>query len=860
MPATPFELLDIEGSTLTIDTNCSKLVIFTDDKVMIPSFNEHLGSSNRVTAAETPCGGIKNTYVPDMFPGTLSISGDGCYFQSIDGSYADKYLSAGQLSENDDIITSGSTGCAFKTADGKTFCTMDGKSFLVTPVNTMVSKFIVQNILDSTQTCTITIRCPDSVSSINLYNLDTCVYESPGFTNVQQTTGTVNSYTFTQTLPARSSKKMQVMVGYSNLTHTFKFTDDAFMATGLHNMEAWIGYYDTSDTEINFLLFTQTPEYITCVQDSSGNVTQFTIPIGSGAIYKGRLPHSAVTRTTSGDIPDCLNSSIVGSISKFLLGFKAISPSTATITSYVVPAISDDKILPKSTISSSYISSSISIRASPGEYTCASFVINADKSVNLSVLASDLICGSNTISASNVDLKYIKCWWQAGNSKKSTHPLGRFLTPELLLNDDSLIQVWGDLWNRDDVTNPQGRNFIKLSSGEYTDISISGSLSGTTITTISEMPVYDASYLQILNLRQSYNKQIWITLHVPTGIPAGTYTGTITLRSSFTVLKTIALSVQVLPITLPAPSIKCGIYYRPKLTTDGSISSEQKNVQQYTAELQDLDRHGVTNPTCYTAPSDSTLSQVLSLRQQNLTNYNIMYMLGRTIKNITAGELSTLISTCSTYGITSVYIYGYDEESMDTEEIRAQIQAVHDGGGYVFCAQSPTQALAVKDVVDLVIGSSSFTSSQITEFQATGHKVYSYGNPQSVPEYPLTFRTNYGLFLWQMGYSGSMVYAHQHNFGTHWNDFDNPTYRNHNFVYSTADGIVGTMHWEGLREGNNDLKYLAALQAAIVAHPGSTATTANNWLTSLKTTDLSTVDLDDVRGQMIDYILAITGA
>ncbi|MFA6769093.1 MAG: hypothetical protein WCR86_11810, partial [Parabacteroides sp.] len=203
---------------------------------------------------------------------------------------------------------------------------------------------------------------------------------------------------------------------------------------------------------------------------------------------------------------------------------------------------------------------------------------------------------------------------------------------------------------------------------------------------------------------------------------------------------------------------------------------------------------------------------------------------------------------------------GYDEESMDTEEIRAQIQAVHDGGGYVFCAQSPTQALAVKDVVDLVIGSSSFTSSQITEFQATGHKVYSYGNPQSVPEYPLTFRTNYGLFLWQMGYSGSMVYAHQHNFGTHWNDFDNPTYRNHNFVYSTADGIVGTMHWEGLREGNNDLKYLAALQAAITAHPGTTATTANNWLTSLKTTDLSTVDLDDVRGQMIDYILAITGA
>jgi len=105
-----------------------------------------------------------------------------------------------------------------------------------------------------------------------------------------------------------------------------------------------------------------------------------------------------------------------------------------------------------------------------------------------------------------------------------------------------------------------------------------------------------------------------------------------------------------------------------------------------------------------------------------------------------------------------------------------------------------------------------------------------------------------------------MVYAYQHNFGTHWNDFDSPTYRNHHFVYSTASGVIDTIQWEGYREGVNDLKYLTALQAAIIAYPGSTATAANNWLTSLKTTDLDTVDLDVIRGQMIDYILAITGA
>jgi hypothetical protein len=53
------------------------------------------------------------------------------------------------------------------------------------------------------------------------------------------------------------------------------------------------------------------------------------------------------------------------------------------------------------------------------------------------------------------------------------------------------------------------------------------------------------------------------------------------------------------------------------------------------------------------------------------------------------------------------------------------------------------------------------------------------------------------------------------------------------------------------------MRYLATLQAAISAHPGTTATEANNWLTTLKSTDLSSVDLDEIRDQMIDYILLL---
>ena len=47
------------------------------------------------------------------------------------------------------------------------------------------------------------------------------------------------------------------------------------------------------------------------------------------------------------------------------------------ITIYVIPAITDEKILPTTAIPGSHISNKISITASPGEYEPASFVIKA---------------------------------------------------------------------------------------------------------------------------------------------------------------------------------------------------------------------------------------------------------------------------------------------------------------------------------------------------------------------------------------------------------------------------------------------------------------------------------------------------
>ncbi|GAG24421.1 unnamed protein product, partial [marine sediment metagenome] len=130
------------------------------------------------------------------------------------------------------------------------------------------------------------------------------------------------------------------------------------------------------------------------------------------------------------------------------------------ITVYVVPAITDVNILPTTSMSDSYISNDISIVASPGEYEPASFVIHANEGItSLEVEATSLTGESGSIPSDNVDIRVVKCWYQGGKdiygiSRSKSH---RYLTPELLLKDDTLVQVEGTEWD-----NLNGQNYLKL--------------------------------------------------------------------------------------------------------------------------------------------------------------------------------------------------------------------------------------------------------------------------------------------------------------------------------------------------------------------------------------------------------------
>jgi hypothetical protein len=216
------------------------------------------------------------------------------------------------------------------------------------------------------------------------------------------------------------------------------------------------------------------------------------------------------------------------------------------------------------------------------------------------------------------------------------------------------------------------------------------------------------------------------------------------------------------------------------------------------------------------------------------------------------------------YGVVNLYQYGPDEKDVNNPTNRDIISKIHNAEGKYFVGEwIYSYADSVADMVDL-LNAGGLWPEIADKYHSYGHKIYSYNNPQVVPDAPELFRRNYGLALWQADYDGTMDYAYQNSMGDIWNDFDCNQFRDHVFAYPTMNGVVDTTKWEGFREGVTDMRYLAALQNQIATAKGrgknGTATEAENYLARLKSSDLKNENLDSVRSQMIDYILNLSAA
>ncbi|HAH87898.1 MAG TPA: hypothetical protein DCL60_11085 [Armatimonadetes bacterium] len=514
--------------------------------------------------------------------------------------------------------------------------------------------------------------------------------------------------------------------------------------------------------------------------------------------------------------------------------------------------------------------SKLSVTAAQGEYEPASFVVHAMQGTKaLAVEASDLKQGKNVIPASNIDIKAVKCWYQAGTAwynieqNKST----RVLVPELMLNDDSLVKV--DTEKKENYLKlgfPDGEKYVWISDPNETSASIKKSQS------VKDFPVKDSPTLLPVDIPANENKQFWITVKVPESAAPGTYTGKIRLASAEGDKSELTLNLNVLPFKLPKPYYDSSIYYRGTLDPQniGSISSENKSKVQLAEELKDMVAHGVDKPTMYQEFGDKELlKEYLSMRKAaGIVNDPLYYLgLGFWKKLPGIDKYKEFLEFATVNGIKDVYFYGIDEAAGDALTAQKKTWTeVRKLGGKVFVASYTGENFKkMGDIQDLNICAFYPDKAEAERWHSAGHKIWCYNNPQGGVENPEVYRRNYGLILSLNNYDGAATYAYQHSFGNIWNDFDHRNYRDHNFTYPTVDSVIDTIAWEGYREGVDDVRYLTTLVEAVKSAKASkdsskikAVQSAEKYLAELKTADLSTRDLSTVRSEIVRHILEVT--
>jgi len=226
--------------------------------------------------------------------------------------------------------------------------------------------------------------------------------------------------------------------------------------------------------------------------------------------------------------------------------------------------------------------------------------------------------------------------------------------------------------------------------------------------------------------------------------------------------------------------------------------------------------------------------------------------------------VSRIVRFAKSQGVSQVYFYGVDEASGEGLRIqRPAWKAVHEAGGKMFVAGYVGHFEVIGDLLDVLVCAGHPNIEEANLFHSAGHRIFCYGNPQGGVEDPEIYRRNYGLLLWKNNYDGAYTFAYQLAYGTIWNDFNNPKYRNHNFTYPTVDGVIDTVQWEGYREAVDDVRYVTTLLNAIEEGKQSAnreitaiALGAQQYLAEL---DVRKADLNVVRLEMVNYILRLKG-
>ena len=544
----------------------------------------------------------------------------------------------------------------------------------------------------------------------------------------------------------------------------------------------------------------------------------------------------------------------------------------------IVKAITDKLLTPSRKEIPSLETDRLSFRAAHGEYAPASFVVEAPENKDLEAvlpIASDFVSDDgHVIPANALDLKHLVTWYTGAPQVTRKQKNVRTLTPELLLYDPTLVKI-----SEEDRGNYLRLDFPKRSY--YTYISASMEERNTIPykehyhLDIKDFPIRDSIVLKPVRIPAGERRQFWATFHAPLDAPAGIYRGKIRITNGKETFKEISAETEILPFELLQPeNFISSIYYKGQLGPNGAIGAgnfaDSKNETQYLAEMRDLMAHGVTNPPIFQwwrGDGIQYIDKCLKLREEAGMSNRVLFLWGSTTGAPDKPEelaklkerVEQVFAIARPHGTEEIYFYGIDEARGDVLA-REQLawKVVHEAGGKVYVAVINLADCRETSLDMAVVCGTHYSAEEVAKAREKGRKLLSYANPQGGCIRPETYRRNYGLLIWQWGFDGAMTHAYQCGYGHIWNDFDG-MFRDENMAYPTADGVIDTIQWEGYREGIDDLRYLATLNATLrkATADSPAAVQATQFLSELKKADLLKCDLDDIRKQMIDHILEL---
>jgi len=499
-----------------------------------------------------------------------------------------------------------------------------------------------------------------------------------------------------------------------------------------------------------------------------------------------------------------------------------------------------------------------SITACRDQFEAASFIITAQNDIpGIGIQVADLYTTQgDRIPADAINVRLVKVWYQAAYENIVYEIPAGVLTPELLIKDDTLVNV--DYVNK--------TNYLKVTLNgieQYIDIS------NPAATFPANTQIHDTLSLQPFSLQANENKQIWLTVHIPSDTPPGDYFGKITITTPTEIPVIMNFTVTVLPFDLDPAPIEYALYYRGKVTSApfAGIDSETKTETQYAIELANMKNHGVLYPTAYNGyyepDSISNFERSILLRNasglpkdhiylyDSVIQYNYQLTSNPADLTILRSKLSAIKNTTNAYGFGDIYAYGYDEPGAHQVPLMRPsfTTVINSGSKTYFDTHLGSPAISLADVTSLIVLSGKPTTTDAALWRAANPdiRIFSYANPQVGVENPEIYRKNYGFTLWDAGYDGAMNYAYQHSYGHIWNDFDDPPWRDHVFAYPTSNGVIDTIQWEGWQEGVDDTRYLATL----MKYEGSDTSARAILTDSLSKGD----DMATIREKVINQIL-----